>query len=65
MRQTLVNESPDSRQAEGGHGKDKETKCQKRTEKEMRTALMMEGRKSIARGKTLKPVHVRTRFPDL
>lgn len=57
--------SPDSTQAGGGgRCKNKESKCQ-RIEKVMRTKLVMEARKSIACGKTLKPVHVRTRFPDL
>lgn len=49
---------------EGRHGKDKETKC-RRMEKEMRMELGIEGRKSIACGKTLKPVHVKTRLQDL
>lgn len=51
---------------EGGRGKDKETKC-RRMEKEMRMELGMEGvgGGSVACGKTLKPVHVKTRVPDL
>lgn len=48
-------------------GEDKETKC-RRMEKEMGMELGMEeggGEESVACGKTLKPVHVKTRLPDL
>lgn len=50
--------------AEGRHGKDKETEC-RRMKTEMRMELGMEGGKNIAYGKTLKPVHVKTRLRDL
>lgn len=78
MKQTLANEPSDSRQAdrptesreeneEGGHGGRQRDQMPKDGKRDGDGAGMEEGggEESVACGKTLKPVHVKTRLPDL
>lgn len=69
MKQAFAKEGSDGREESkktwGRHGKDKRDQMPKDGKRDEDGAGDGGKRKSIACGETLKPVHVRTRFPDL